>query len=221
MKHFNFNDFIHHVFIDDSFILFLEKKDEFIILDEDTSAKLIKIFNGLSQDNKTIEKLSKLSIIKKSNIIQDINLYSFKQKNVEKISYSEIKTKDVNLYILLKMLIHLIKNKILLKTNNFHKILQNIRVQNNKKTDLANLRIEDINNLIQTFKLIKRIIPMKFECLDFSLCIFNLLPNSLEKKFFIGVRKYDFYAHSWIKINNFYISYNDINYSNLAVILEI
>lgn len=223
MKYFNFDNFVHHVFMENSFILLLEKTDEFIILDEKNSSILMDAFQGALHPNdaSTIEKLSILSIIKEGENIQKIN-YGYSPVYSKKISYKEVSVKNIKAYKFIKMLFILIRNKIYLKLNCFHNLLQKLRNKKNiGKNSLTKTNPDELKKLISTYKLISKIIPIKLECLDFSLCILSLLPNEVEKKLLIGVKKYNFYSHAWITVEDFCISYDDINHSDLLVILEV
>jgi len=223
-----FSKNIHHVLIDNEFILFEDNEGLYILLDEKRSRDLLDIFsNKISKNNSTtLNYLINNGIVTIFIHEQRLNHYRSEDLGVDNYEWrlnKNYQKQKINALQYISALFMLIKVKMCLSFFGLGFMLKSLAQRKSRnKIPSARTKINDSAAINYALRKVAPFMPFKTECLEHSLALFQLLISREQTTTFnIGVQNYSFLAHAWVEIDDVIIGDNLELKQKLAIIYRL
>ncbi|HEY0210786.1 lasso peptide biosynthesis B2 protein [Acerihabitans sp.] len=220
---------IHHVIIDNEFIIFDTNKCEYILLNTFRSGILLDVFsqpNLLSDQDEFIDFLFINNIIEKSPLKQSLNHYLGSIIGIDNYEWRlnrHYQCKHLTMINYCTAVLMLSKVKMLLSLFGLGYLLKSLH--NKKKKSMGIFSTMSYDKALVFNAALRHVsvfLPFKTECLEHSLALFSLLIK-IDRNITlnIGVQNYTFLAHAWIEMDNRIIGDNHELNKKLAIIFKL
>lgn len=223
-----FNKKIHHILLQKTLVIFNEVNDEFMIFDETDTREIIFNLSDSPKPPLIIENLKRHGILVRASSRQYISTIQMDGYGIGSYSWDrrEHFTRGLDPYSVSKATMAGMWTKWKLVAFGLPNMLDYMRKLKYKSTKENNNRrsSDKIDPISISSALISasRFFPFRFECLEFSCTLFNILAsNGFRPNFNIGVQNYNFLSHAWVDLDGAVIGDRTDMFQRISPIIRI
>lgn len=222
--YYSFVSHVHHVLVDEEFILLDEKSDRYYLFDKSESAALISGLM-LGANNDIVQECLGLRIIEPSHQRNQIKASPSQKHGIGNHEWRNVYQYRRNLFKARHLVIAatlLASIKIALSLFGLSWTLNLLRRTKKTIGPSKKLAFDSMMSMASAIYRAGLLVPFRAQCLESAIALFLFLKLSRsDVKLFIGVQRYDFLAHAWIEVEGQVIGDISTLSAKLSILLEI
>lgn len=202
-----FAEHVHHLLLNDEYILLDEVRDRYVVLDKEWSERLTLVLGDYDSDPEGAEIFLGRGLLHARKSPQFVSTVhgNFGIDNYEWRATSRFRGDHLELTAFPPLIFALARTYWLLKRHGLHSALEKLRQLKKKALSREPVRpahaVRKAQAAANMIGLCAMYLPFKHQCLEAALAAsMYLLSAGVSVDFKIGVQRYDFLAHAWIEV---------------------
>jgi hypothetical protein len=205
-----FADHVHHLLLDDEFILLDELGDSYIFLDRQQSQDLLSVFwdsEAIFADKRWLISKGILRHSNRRQFISTVHQNGLGIDNYEWRLTRVFRESSVSRFAVLQLAHQLTVVKLRLKYRGLHYALNVLRQLKRALSNVVDAEAAEVHkhlarDAVGAMGSAAAYLPYRVECLESSLALAEfLLRRRVHAEMRIGVQRYDFLAHAWVEVS--------------------